>query len=319
MPIPHSCSLRPLLATDSLNVLDWRCDGADAGGDEVSDGHNVIVTRRGAWVRDAEAGRTFADASTLTFANANETYRVRHPVPGGDHCTVFQLAEPSVRALMAHIDPAAADASAPRFPITHAPADGEAYLAQRLTMASANRAADAGSVETLAAEEMALRFLRLAARAAANAVHARTGARRRSNPANSNRYAMDYAMRVRAVVARRYREPLTLAAVAANVGSSPYHLARIMMATEGIPIHRLVLRLRLRDACEALLDTRDDISSIALAAGFASHSHLSEAFRREYSVTPSALRTARTRDVRAHIAHRSRHAPHHPARLTRQP
>jgi AraC family transcriptional regulator len=52
----------------------------------------------------------------------------------------------------------------------------------------------------------------------------------------------------------------------------------------------MILRRRLRDALEMLLDTRDSISQIALSVGFASHSHLTDAFRREFGVPPRTLR-----------------------------
>jgi AraC family transcriptional regulator len=52
----------------------------------------------------------------------------------------------------------------------------------------------------------------------------------------------------------------------------------------------MVLRRRLRDALELLLDTRESISRIALTVGFTSHSHLTDAFRREFGVPPQVLR-----------------------------
>ena len=41
---------------------------------------------------------------------------------------------------------------------------------------------------------------------------------------------------------------------------------------------------------ERLLETGDHISAIAADAGFASHSHLGGAFRREFGTTPSEVR-----------------------------
>ena len=113
------------------------------------------------------------------------------------------------------------------------------------------------------------------------------GGRQRRMPA---RRAAEYAGRVSEVVAARYREPLTLAGIAAEVGVSPFHLSRLVTAANGVPIHRMILRRRLRDALELLLETSEGISRIALAVGFASHSHLTDAFRREYGIPPRAVR-----------------------------
>jgi AraC-like DNA-binding protein len=53
----------------------------------------------------------------------------------------------------------------------------------------------------------------------------------------------------------------------------------------------MVLRRRLRDALEMLLDTRESITRVALEHGFASHSHFTDAFRREFGVPPSRVRS----------------------------
>jgi len=98
------------------------------------------------------------------------------------------------------------------------------------------------------------------------------------------------AARVAEVIAARYREPLTLAEIARLVGVSPFHLSRLVTAATGVPIYRMIVRRRLRDALELLLDTRESITGIALAVGFASHSHLTDAFHREYGVPPRAVR-----------------------------
>ena len=103
---------------------------------------------------------------------------------------------------------------------------------------------------------------------------------------------------VREVVARRYREPLTLHDIARQVGCSPFHLHRLVRAHAGVPIHRLVLRLRLREALERLLDTGDGVSAIAYATGFASHSHLTDTFRREYGVAPTTVRRLAAGELR---------------------
>jgi AraC-like DNA-binding protein len=97
------------------------------------------------------------------------------------------------------------------------------------------------------------------------------------------------------VVASRYREALTLAQVAGAVESSPFHLSRLVKAATGMSIHRMIVRLRLRDALEQLLETHESIAFVALSTGFASHSHLTDAFRREYGLPPSAIRARRPR------------------------
>jgi AraC-like DNA-binding protein len=204
-----------------------------------------------------------------------------HPVAGGDHCTVFRLNERTVRALQAETK--AQDAANPRFAVRARRLDGRAYLLHR-------RALDAARAEVpdkLEVEEAMTEFLV----AAHPSVLARAS---RNVPASSRR--LSHA--AQEIIATRFREPLTLDEVARAVGCSPFHLTRIMRDCIGESLHRHVVRLRLRESLEQLLDAPHDISRIALDAGFASHSHMTTAFGREYGVTPQAARTKFSRRER---------------------
>jgi AraC-like DNA-binding protein len=99
-----------------------------------------------------------------------------------------------------------------------------------------------------------------------------------------------YADRVQQVIAARFRERLTLADFARAAGCSVFHLSRTVRAHAGSPIHRLLMRARLREALELILDRPGDLTRLALSLGFASHSHLSDAFKREYGVAPGQLK-----------------------------
>ena len=55
-------------------------------------------------------------------------------------------------------------------------------------------------------------------------------------------------------------------------------------------LYRTVVRLRLREGLERLLDEPGQVAAIALAVGFASHSHFTDAFRAEFGCPPSAAR-----------------------------
>jgi AraC-like DNA-binding protein len=76
---------------------------------------------------------------------------------------------------------------------------------------------------------------------------------------------------------------------------SPFYLARSFRGVVGMPLHRYELRARLAAALDAVLDTSQDLTTIALELGFSSHSHFTAAFRRAYGVTPSALRNGSQR------------------------
>jgi AraC-like DNA-binding protein len=290
-----------LFRSEVVSVLDWRCDGHDSTRDELSTAHQVIVTRRGAFERSVEGTRTFADSSTVCFWNPGESYRVRHPVPGGDSCSVFQLTSEAVRELLAVHDAGASERLDGRFPTASAPLDGQGYLQHRLALHAARRMGEI----PLEVDELAVELL-----------HRALASPREPARQAPNKSAEEYAARVREIVAARYREPLSLADVARAVHCSPYHLSRMVSAVEGISIHRLILRLRLREALERMLDSGDTVAAIAMSVGFGSHSRFSEAFRREFGVTPREVRLLSGAAVRVlrlagrpDRSHRRRHRP----------
>lgn len=286
---------RTLFSSVTMRIVDWRCLGHGPepfGGEEWNDAPEIVVVRRGAFVRRVGGRDLLVDPGSVAFHDPDQEYRVRHPL-GGDACSAFRLTHAAAAELL---DPAGPgrDESGPRpvrFPRALAPLDGRAFLLHRMAV----RAAQDPAATPVEVEERAARFLRAAlASAAGSELRARDRAPR-------TRHAAEYAARAREIVARRYREPLTLGSIARDVGCSPFHLHRMVTAVAGIPLHRLIVRLRLRDALERLIATRDSVSAIAYATGFASHSHLTDVFRREYGCPPSAVRgrTARAAVRRA--------------------
>ncbi|HEY0992665.1 MAG TPA: helix-turn-helix transcriptional regulator, partial [Kofleriaceae bacterium] len=79
--------------------------------------------------------------------------------------------------------------------------------------------------------------------------------------------------------------------LAAATGYSVFHTCRVFRATTGYTIHGFRRELRLRHALARILDSRDSLTDIALATGFASQSHLTNLFRARFGVTPARART----------------------------
>jgi AraC-like DNA-binding protein len=77
--------------------------------------------------------------------------------------------------------------------------------------------------------------------------------------------------------------------IAARVGTSPFHLARVFRRDAGQTIHAYVHQLRLRTALARVMD-REDLSRVAADLGYASHSHFTALFRRAFGVPPTAAR-----------------------------
>jgi AraC-like DNA-binding protein len=94
---------------------------------------------------------------------------------------------------------------------------------------------------------------------------------------------------VKELLVERLGDRLTLADLARELGTSPFHLARSFRRATGSSIHQYRMQLRVRTA---LLRLREDIDlcSLGLELGFATHSHFTESFRRIFGLPPRAVR-----------------------------
>lgn len=87
-----------------------------------------------------------------------------------------------------------------------------------------------------------------------------------------------------------FAEAVQLHQIAAHVVLSSGHFSQRFRSATGISPWEYLLRLRIDAAKQLLRDSRLGITEIALAVGFADHSHLTKAFRRREAMTPSAYR-----------------------------
>ena len=270
--LPESCAHLAILFDGELFTMgDWRCRGVDTppGREEWSAEDRIVVTRRGAWELDTGGVARRADPLIVTLWNRGP-YRVRHPIRGGDRCTTFRLTAAGTAALRALSPAGARRRSRHTFTTPFHALDGPSYLAHHRALASAG--------DPLAVEEAGLAFLRRIATDALPGRHA--------VPPAANRHVD----RARDLVASQFRSPLTVAGIARAVHCSPFHLGRLFRRATGMTLHRAVVRLRLREGLERLLDEPASVAAVALDAGFASHSHFTDAFRAEFGCAPSAAR-----------------------------
>ncbi len=104
-----------------------------------------------------------------------------------------------------------------------------------------------------------------------------------------------------AVIARHYREALTVAAVARRLGISPRALQRAYAHAGRTSVSEEVRAARLRAGAELLGEQAIAVADIARIVGFASSSAFAAAFARRYGLPPARFRTA-ARTARARPA-----------------
>lgn len=281
-PLPESCSVLTTLHEGAFGAInDWRCAGHDSPGrdDECCDADRIVVTRRGVYEITLEGTSVLADGLVATCWNEGDRFRVRHPAGGTDHCTVFRLSEEASRHLRRARWRRGTREATRTFDAASCVMDGRTYLAHRAVLAHALRAASHGAVDALAVDESIAMWLERIARADDGA----------GEPLGSRERERIVAT-ARDLMVREYARAWSLDGLAREAGCSPFHLSRLFRRATGLTLHRALMRFRLREGLERLLDAPERISSIALDVGFATHGHFTDAFRAEYGCAPRVAR-----------------------------
>lgn len=95
----------------------------------------------------------------------------------------------------------------------------------------------------------------------------------------------------RVVIARHYRQPLTLASVARALASSPRQIQRAFEQFGGASFSEQLMDRRLSVAADVLREQRSiAVADVARLVGYRQGSHFARAFRRRYGVSPAEFR-----------------------------
>ena len=105
------------------------------------------------------------------------------------------------------------------------------------------------------------------------------------------RLSLEQRRRVRDLIEVDLGADLSIERMAAHLDMSPFQFARRFKATFEVSPHRYVLKQRIEAATAALRAAPDrSIADIALAFGFASQAHFTDAFKRHTGQTPARTR-----------------------------
>lgn len=264
------------------------CPHDDCRGPEHLVGaHVVTFPRSGVFVMHGAGDSFLADPNGVIFSNRADVFRTSHPGARGDD-TLWLSPDPGIIAgALSRFDPAAAEREERPFSFPYGPCEPRTFLLhQALRLHCQGPAPD-----PLLISEQVCALVDQAVTSACGLRGVRPAPARARNGAAHR----DIAEGVKRVLALRYAERITIGEIAGAVGSSPFHVCRVFRCHAGLPIHRYLNRLRLRAAIEGILDRGSSLADLAVAVGFASHSHFSDAFRREFGTPPSAVRESLAR------------------------
>jgi AraC family transcriptional regulator len=284
LSINESLAQRELHRSASVSIFDVRCRPHTfaPGAEEAAEVHQIAFPRQGMFERETRGERAVADLNQVLFFNAHESYRIAHPAGCGDDCTVFVYDAAALREAIFASDPGHAETAAPPFRFAHALSDVATFMTQEALRAEAL----APHPDPLAIDEAALALLHTVVRAGYQSRGKAPAVLRRATLLAHQTTAQNACL----VLAQRFREDLSLQAVARAAHTSPFHLARIFRRHVGLSVHQYRLRLRLREALLRVADGERSLTRLALDLGFASHSHLSDSFHAAFGAAPATYR-----------------------------
>lgn len=231
----------------------------------------IAAVMQGSFRYRTTQGAAVLAPGALLLGNAGHCFECGHEHGGGDRCLAFHFAPDRVEAVAAAVPGVRrATFAAPRLP----PLPSLMRL-----FAAAETARDDNDGEAL--EELGLRL-------AGAVVGVLAGIDRPAAPP-SPRDARRVAQALRRIEADA-GETLTLAELARDAATSPYHFLRIFRQVVGMTPHQFVLRTRLHRAAVRLRRSAEPVSAIAFDVGFGDLSTFNRRFRRVMGASPSAFR-----------------------------
>ena len=228
----------------------------------------VVLPYHGAFTWQVGRNHKLIDANAILFVTGGEEFLETHPIRDLGHGSA--ILTPG-EAMLEEIDPAPGLLEG-----IAAPMPSPIRLSMHALLF------DPG-LEPLAREELAVAML--------GAILSR-----QERPAGPVRAVVE---RAKEVLHAHAHDVLSLEFVSNAVGVTPIYLTQTFTRSEGLPLYRYQMRLRLSRALLELPTCRD-LTALALDLGFSSHSHFTTKFRETFGITPSEFR--------------SRHAPRSKAR-----
>lgn len=248
-----------ILASGSLLIENSALPADRPLGQGFSPNNQIVLPYHGAF--SWQVGRTdrLVDANAILFVTGGEEFLETHPIRSLGHGSAILTPNDAILDELSPVQNA--------FESVTRPMSDQVRLSMHALMF------DPG-LEPLAREELAVRLL----------ADILAEQERPSVPARA------VVERAKEVLHAHAHEVLSLDFVLTAVGVTPIYLTQTFSQSEGMPLYRCQMRLRLSRALLELRSRRS-LTELALDLGFSSHSHFTTTFRNAFGTTPSAFRT----------------------------
>jgi AraC-like DNA-binding protein len=272
---PPTFDVRVLLETPIVSVRDVVCGGEcrHKSAPEWTAATALVFPYRGTFLRHVGDETVVADPNVLLFFNAGEEYRISHPVEGGDACLSIVVAP----ALLRELVPRAL--VMPGEPLRLTQHSRLIDARTQALVALLRHSLTLGSATPLEGESLLLTLVRRAFG-------------ERTSRTRGGTYAQGKLVeRTKLLLMAAPERKWSLSEIGAELKASPVYLTQVFRRVENLPLHQYLLRLRLARALDRL-GAVEDLTQLALALGFSSHSHFTAAFRQVYGRSPADFQRA---------------------------
>jgi AraC-like DNA-binding protein len=267
---------KTLLESETVQIdrIEARPVSDACGGVERQGSNAIVLPVSGVFSRhDAPHRYVTGTPSHAVFIAADAPYRISFPGAIGDRALTLKFSHQVAADRLGYSGRSDGATS-------HGLLPAEAILLRNLLWTHLATA----EIDHFEAEALGLDLLDLSL----GAMHAATARLRPGAQVRRTRALERVKEAVAAAPARRWN----VAKLADIASLSPFHLCHVFRLFTGASVHEYVVRERLAATLDAVLDGGEDLTAIALEAGFASHSHFTARFRRFFGCTPAALRRA---------------------------
>lgn len=275
-----SLSVHSLASGPGWQISDIVCTAGpqDRPFEEQHDAVSIAIVSEGSFQYRSAYGEAVLGPGSLLLGNPSQYFECGHEHAAGDRCLSFRYEPEYFEALVAATPGVRqADLAAPSLP---------ALPELQPLLAEVEVARDEGDADAL--KELGLELAGVVMSTLAGRGYV---ARR---PSALDEWRVTRALRRIEAAAE---EPLSLADLAGEAATSPYHFLRIFRQSVGLTPHQFILRTRLHRAATRLRLSNEPIGVIAFEAGFNDLSTFNHRFRRVMGVSPSAYRARPAREA----------------------
>ncbi len=236
-----------------------------------------VFPKNSIWIQHEGKQSFVADTSIVNFYNQSQYYRRFGIDPAGDYCHWFA---PSFDLIDNLMEPTQSPESP--FNYQNLGCSKHAFL---LHLRILEHLRSDHETDRLTLQEWCVSLFKMV-------ISSGVPSKRSQENTKTHQHHRKLVEQTKQAILQQLEENISLAQLAAQVQSSPFHLSRIFKMICGYGLSEYRIQQRLRAVMLSLQQGKGDLADLAVRYGFASHSHLSASFKHYFGSPPSQYQSS---------------------------